>query len=370
MSSSVARVRAGLRDLRNRWVSNPEFQRWAARFPLTRPLARAKASDLFDLTSGFIYSQIAVAFVELDLLRALKAGSVTAVELAETAAMPRESAERLLKAGAALGLAEPLGNGAFGLGERGAALLGAPGVAAMVRHHAALYADLADPLALLRRGGGGGALSRYWPYAEASGTTEDQATADYSELMRVSQALVAEQVLNAYRIDRHRRMIDVGGGAGAFLEAVRARAPQLELTLFDLPAVAEAAGRRFAAEGVPIQTAGGDFFRDPFPEGADLISLIRILHDHDDAPAQALLQRVRTALKPGGRLLIGEPMAGVRGAEKAGDAYFGMYLLAMGSGRARTPGELAGMLRHAGFRRSWRVPTDLPLIASVMVAQA
>jgi demethylspheroidene O-methyltransferase len=47
-----------------------------------------------------------------------------------------------------------------------------------------------------------------------------------------------------------------------------------------------------------------------------------------------------------------------------------MYLLAMGSGRARTPGELAGMLRQAGFRRSWRVPTDLPLIASVMVAQA
>ena len=45
-------------------------------------------------------------------------------------------------------------------------MVGNPGLAAMVEHHAILYADLRDPVALLRgEGRGGTGLARYWPYA-------------------------------------------------------------------------------------------------------------------------------------------------------------------------------------------------------------
>jgi demethylspheroidene O-methyltransferase len=93
-----------------------------------------------------------------------------------------------------------------------------------------------------------------------------------------------------------------------------------------------------------------------------------VLHDHDDAPAASLLARVRDALPTGGRLLIVEPMAGTRGAEPAGHAYFGMYLLAMGSGRPRTPGEIGAMAIQAGFRRWHLLRNPLPLVARVLVA--
>ena len=36
-------------------------------------------------------------------------------------------------------------------------------------------------------------------------------------------------------------------------------------------------------------------------------------------------------------LIVAEAMAGAAGAEPMGDAYFGLYLLAMGSGWPRTP---------------------------------
>ncbi|MEL6527759.1 MAG: methyltransferase, partial [Chloroflexota bacterium] len=49
------------------------------------------------------------------------------------------------------------------------------------------------------------------------------------------------------------------------------------------------------------------FFEDPIPHGYDLISLVRILHDHDDEPAQALLTNIRKSLAPGARLMIQEP---------------------------------------------------------------
>ena len=56
--------------------------------------------------------------------------------------------------------------GRYGLGPLGAPLVGNPAVAAMVEHHAVLYADLRDPVALLRGEGDAPALSRYWAYAD------------------------------------------------------------------------------------------------------------------------------------------------------------------------------------------------------------
>lgn len=362
--------------LRDRWrawrnglIGSPEFQRWAARFPLTRPVARRRAQALFDLTAGFVYSQIAHACVRSGLLERLATGPAAVGDLAAHLDLDRDGTLRLLRAAAALKLAESAGGDRWALGVEGAALLGAPGVAAMIDHHALLYGDLADPLALLRRGGGSGALAAYWTYAEG-GPPDAEAARAYSGLMTASQAMVAAQVLDAYPLERHQRLLDVGGGEGTFLRAVAARAPAVERMLFDLPAVAERARERFAAGGLPLQATGGDVFRDALPEGADVVSLIRVLHDHDDEPALAILQAIRRALAPGATLIIGEPMAREPGAERVGDAYFGFYLLAMGSGRPRPAREIIAMCEQAGFASARRIPTAMPMIASLIVARA
>ena len=51
------------------------------------------------------------------------------------------------------------------------------------------------------------------------------------------------------------------------------------------------------------------------------------------------------------RCQIAEPMAEVPGAERVGNAYFGLYLLAMGRGRPRTQSEISAMMRAAGLSR-------------------
>jgi len=119
-----------------------------------------------------------------------------------------------------------------------------------------------------------------------------------------------------------------------------------------------------------LQVTPGDFFRDPLPTGADLVSLVRVLHDHDDEPVRGLLRRVHDAIAPGGTLLVVEPMAGVPGAEPVGEAYFALYLLAMGSGRARTPAELERLLREAGFRAIRHHAVRSPIRTGVISATA
>ncbi len=61
-------------------------------------------------------------------------------------------------------------------------------------------------------------------------------------------------------------------------------------------------------------------------------------------------------------------MAGTPGAEPVGDAYFGFYLMAMGSGRPRTSDELSRMVRDAGFASVREHGTRRPLLARVLVA--
>jgi demethylspheroidene O-methyltransferase len=347
---------------RNNLLANAVFRRWAGRLPVFRTITRQRASAMFAINAGFIYSQVALAMVETGLVAKLAEGPLSIADAARHADLPQAGTERLLKAAAALDLAQRLRDGRFMLGQLGAALHGDSGISAMIDHHRHLYADLADPVGLLRRGGGGGALSRYWAYAESDNPAASggAAVAPYSALMASSQRMVAEQVTAAYDFSKHIRLLDVGGGEGVFVRAAQASAPRLDIALFDLPAVAARAGA--------IVTHGGNFFEDRLPEGYDLISLVRILHDHDDEPAMRLLRNIRRSLPPDGRLMIAEPMAGTRGAESMGDAYFGMYLWAMGSGRPRTVHEIRAMLADAGFASAREIPTDLPMITRVLIA--
>ena len=366
-------LRESFLDWRNRKIASPAFQRWAARFPLTRGVARKKARETFDLAAGFVYTQVLTACVELDLFRRLEGVSLTVEELAEETGLPAEGMERLLRAAAALKLTHLRRNGEYALGERGAALLGNASVFAMVRHHGALYADLANPVELLRARRNDTELARYWAYVDAArraGAGRDD-VAPYSELMARTQEMIAAEALDAFDVSGHRMLMDVGGGNGTFLAAAAGRAPGLRLRLVDLPPVAALAAERFRQEGLAhrAEAIGQDMFAAPLPEGADLVSLNRILHDHDDAPAADLLGAIRRAIAPDGTLLVIEPMAGTPGAEAMGDAYFGLYLWAMGSGRPRTAGELKGMLRTAGFTRIREVKTAQPLLTRVLVAE-
>ena len=362
--------------VRDRWLSSPRFQRWAAAFPLTRPTARKRARALFDVCAGFVYSQILFACVRLKLFELLAAGPLTAIDIAGTLQVPCESTERLLEAAASLRLVEKRSGGRFGLGSLGAAMVGNPAVSAMVEHNRLLYADLHDPVSLLRGQQHQTELGKYWTYSAGqpnnpARASRDTESSDYTALMSNSQSLVSDEILDAYPLNKHVCLLDVGGGDGSFLIAAGKRHPNLRLQLFDLPTVATRAAERFASLGLQGRAAvvGGSFLDDRLPQGADVVSLVRVVHDHDDEAAMTLLRGVHKALPPKGVLLLAEPMMGTPGAETVGDAYFGFYLLAMGRGRPRAPQELQRMLEAAGFAQSQLLRTRQPLQSRLIIAR-
>jgi demethylspheroidene O-methyltransferase len=360
-----------LKAWRNRVVASRGFQTLASRTPLLRRIARNEGEALMDLVSGFVQSQVLLAVVELELLPRLMDHDRSAADLAAGTGLSPDRMTALCDAAAALGLMTRGRDARYGLSQRGAALTGVPGLMQMIRHHRVLYGDLADPVSVLR-GDRETDLARFWPYVfgAAEGDVARDTARTYSQLMADSQTLVAEETLRTINLRGVRRLLDVGGGTGAFLTAALTATPGLTGVLFDLPAVVPEAESRFAAAGLAerVTIRAGSFREGPLPGGADAISLVRVLYDHGDDTVAALLAAAHAALPPGGRLIVSEPMTGGDRPSRSGDVYFAFYCMAMQTGRARSGAEIAGLMREAGFASPRQHRSFRPFLTSVVSA--
>ena len=360
-------------NFRNRTIASPRFRAWAEKLPIFQKVARHNSERLFTLAGGFIHSQVLLACTRLGLFQLLRNGPMSVASIVAHVGSERDALVHLLRAAAALELLEFRGKEFVGLGVLGASMVDNPALECIIDHHEQLYRDLIDPVGLFAGDSVAKHMRSLWPYATAneSSSAKGPSVERYTELMATSQAMVAEQVLGAYSLRGHESLLDIGGGAGAFAMAALQQWPQLSITVADLPAVAEIARRRLADDGLGdrIRVIGVDASRDALPDGFDIVSLVRILHDHDDAMVRKLVRAAHGALAGGGTLVIAEPMADAPGAGRLIDAYFNVYLHAMGSGRPRRFADIEHFLVAAGFSDVRRRTTRIPLVTSVITAR-
>ena len=357
--------------------SGPQAYVWARSRWWARWLVRRRTLRLFGWMGGFVHSQVLLACVQLRLFERLPERDGQTLEtLAGSLAVPAARLQPLLASACAMELLALDPQGRYALGPLGRVVRSHPGIAQMVEHNQLLYRDMVEPVAFLRQSDAG-LLAAYWPYAQDAGAGPalvEGARAQlqrYSVLMDATQGFVITEVLDHYRFADHHTVLDLGCGQGRFLSAVAQAHPHLQLQLFDLPAVLELTRQRLAEAGLSAraQWHPGSFLDDALPSGADLVTLIRVAHDHSDAALRVLFAKVRALLPVGGRLLLAEPMQLPDAQAAIVDPYFHFYLQAMGLGRLRSPQQLMQLLRDSGFDTVECVKTAMPVHAQLLVAQ-
>ncbi|MEY2780929.1 MAG: Demethylspheroidene O-methyltransferase [Pseudomonadota bacterium] len=342
---------------------------------LTRWVTRRRTARLYELMSGFANTQVLVACVRMGLLDALARSERTATELSALLSTPESRLMPLLNASESMGLIRRNRQDQYGLASLAWPIVSHAGLKVMIEHNQLLYEDLLAPERFLREGGG--RMQAFWPYVEGlSGDASPTAKSDdvqsqrYSEVMDASQVFVIEEVLASHHFAKHRCVMDVGCGMGRFMIRVGEACPQLKLKLFDLPPVVKLAAGKLNEAGLAgrYECHPGSFKTDELPRGADLITLVRIGHDHSDTVCLDLFRKAWAALPEGGQLLLAEPMAATELNRNLASAYFHFYLLAMGDGRLRSPQDYERMLREAGFASVKLLKTGLPIHAQAILA--
>jgi len=110
-------------DFQEKCLTSQKFHDFAIKFPLTRPIVRKRQSELFDIVSGFVYSQILYSCVELGIIThpKLKAPGATLDQISELAGLQLDETRRLMDGAVSLRLFEKRHN-KYRLGDLGAAL--------------------------------------------------------------------------------------------------------------------------------------------------------------------------------------------------------------------------------------------------------
>ena len=360
-----------------RLYASPRLYQWSLSNPLTRWITKRRTQQIFDLMSGFVYSQVLLGCVRLDLFKMLYQKPLDLQQISLQTRVSEQALQKLLVSAVSLGLLESRSHQRFGLGALGVPLAMHPGIGAMVEHNHLLYRDMQDPLAFLNNAWQGD-MAEYWPYAhdpQAAERVAQEKFSRYSDLMASSQEFVVQEILKSYYFEEHRCVLDVGAGKGRFASELALHAKHLKLKLFDLPPVLELAKATFQSKGLidRLSLCPGNLLHDPLPQGADLVTLVRVAHDHPDEVVQQLLQKIHDALPVGGILLLAEPMAKTYSQSADGptqtDVYFHFYLLAMGAGRLRTPEELMLMMSKAGFVGLELLPNNMPIHARILLGR-
>ena len=164
-------------------------------------------------------------------------------------------------------------------------------------------------------------------------------------------------IIEAYDFSNCGRVVDVGGGNGAFLSGIMASCETLSGVLVDQKSVIEAAKAGRGGLLPRCEFVLGDFL-EAVPSGGDTYVLKGILVNWDDEEVVRILKNCWKAMKSNARLLIIEPLIGPPNELTAGHINDMYFLVTYGGGRLRTEVEHSNLLRQAGFRLEKNVPTE------------
>ena len=217
-----------------------------------------------ELAMNFQSSRVLLTAVELRVFSLIGDGGLTSADVAGRAGSHPRATDRLLNALCALRLLVKRDGRYWNTPEARRYLDdGSPEFAAGLAHTASMWHGWSGLTDAVREGR---------PALRAAINERGDAwLKPFIAAMHYRAAHQAPEVAVLVGLDGVGRVLDVGGGSGAFAMAFAAKAPGLVAVVFDLPNVLPLTRDYIAGAGLSgrVTTAAGDYLADPLPKGFD-----------------------------------------------------------------------------------------------------
>ena len=192
-----------------------------------------------------------------------------------------------------------------------------------------------------------------------------QAGRDFSAYMRIKSTLTVSAIVDATPVPAGaRRLLDLGGSHALHTMAFCERYPELEGTGMDLPEALAGTSDLVAKAGYSkrVSLRRGDFLKESFDSGYDVILLFEILHNHRPDENQDLIRRAADALNPGGIVVVLEDLKRV--IPERHNAAFALAMFACSGDRTYSYEEITHWFKGAGLatQDAIRLPSSVSLV--------
>lgn len=301
--------------------------------------------DIERIAVAFKKSRVLLSAFELDLFTALGRRKRTSHDVAFALETDPRTTDRLLNALCALGLIRK-DDGYFSNTEAAARFLvrGEKEYMSGLMHTVHLWHTWSTMTDAIKHGGRA---------VDTSIKEEDPAwTPAFIEAMNYRAVKVAEELVSRLDLTGVKRVLDVGGGSGAYAIAFVRSRPDITATVFDLPRVIPLTEQYIAESGMSdrISTVTGDYHQDDLGTGFDLLFLSAIIHSNSPDQNRDLIEKGAKALKPGGHIIIQDFIVN---EDRTGPLFGVLFALNMivgtEAGDTYTEPEVESWLMKAGF---------------------
>ncbi|MCX6543905.1 MAG: methyltransferase [Acidobacteria bacterium] len=320
-----------------------------------RDAAGVMPDDLMQTIRGFQDSRVVLSAIELDVFSAV-GDRATAAQVAKTIGADERATEMLLNALTALCLLVKK-DGVFSVTPASKRFLTAGGqndARAAMMHYIGLWQRWSTLTGAVRSGTG------------AKADREADWTRWFIAAMHRNASERSRAVVEAVGTTGVARMLDVGGGSGAYSIAFAKASNALHAEVFDLDPVLPLARSYIAEAGVEsrVTTRLGDLRRDAFGEDFDLVLLSAICHMLGPDENRDLLKRCFAALRSGGRVVVQDfILDSTKTAPKAAALFSLNMLVGTEAGASYSEDEYRAWMIEAGLRDVSRIrlvgPTGL-----------
>ena len=150
-----------------------------------------------------------------------------------------------------------------------------------------------------------------------------------------------------------KKIMDLGGGSGAYSIVAAQAYPEITAVIFDLPPVVEVTDEFITNNNVEdrVSTQGGDFTKDAFPENCDVGIMASNLPQYNREIILSVINKAFDALLPGGEMhLIGEMLDDDREGPLDAAIWGLMEALSNSTGMTHTRADCVGYFNQAGFK--------------------
>ena len=193
-------------------------------------------------------------------------------------------------------------------------------------------------------------------------------TRDFITAMQRNAKERAPLVVKALALANVRRILDLGGGSGAYSIAFAQGNPNIQCEILDVPEVVPLTTEYVEQAGVSAQVKvrTGDMLQSDLGSGYDLVMMNAVCHIFSEEQNQGLFRRAYQALAPRGRLAV---VDFILNPEKSGPQQAALFSLNMlvntDAGATYSESEYTDWMKAAGFAEISRI--NLPGPASLIV---
>ena len=325
--------------------------------------AAAFVQNVREMGTAFQASRVLLTAVELELFTVLHDERRTSHEVAEALGTNPRATDRLMNALVALGLLHKR-NGWFSNTSFGAQFLvkGKPDYLAGLAHSNNLWDTWSALTDAVREGKP--------PEVRRVSERHEQWLRAFIAAMHWRARQVAPTVVGLIDLKGVSRVLDVGGGSGAFsMEFVRARSG-VTAVVFDLPQVVPLSRGYIQAAGfgAQVEVVAGDYTHDELGRGFDLAFLSSIVHSNSSDANRHLIRKAADALNPGGRVVVLDSLMNEDRSGPLASALFAINMLVgTEAGDTYTASEVHAWMIDAGLADISRV--DTPFGTTLMIGR-